>query len=52
MDPAVVTQRLDGNVGADLVAELEAVGDRFCRAEDAHRHPIDFVGFNPFAQRW
>ena len=51
MDAAVMTQRFDGNAGADLVSELEAVGDRFCRAEDAHRHPIDVVGFNLVAER-
>ncbi len=41
-------QRLHRHVDADLVAELEAVGDGLCHAEDAHWNSGDVVLLDTF----
>jgi hypothetical protein len=47
---AVVAQRLDSHIQADLVSELEAIGDRFRGAIDAKRDPGDIVLFHAFSK--
>lgn len=43
MKAAVVAQRFDSHIQADLVAKLEAVDDRFCGTIDANWDPGDIV---------
>jgi len=48
---AVVPQRLQRHVEADLVPELEAVGDSLGRAEDTDSDPVDLMLLYARAQR-
>lgn len=45
---ALAAQRFQRNVQSELVAQLEAVGDRLLGPLHLHRHPIQRVRLDPF----
>jgi hypothetical protein len=53
---ALVSQRVfqgfDGNIGADLVAVFETIGNRLSGAVDADRNAFNGVRFEPFGERF
>jgi hypothetical protein len=46
--PAAIAERLKGNIKAYLVAILEAIRHRLCRAEYPHLHAFDHMLLDPY----
>ena len=48
MVPREILEGFDGNIYANLVAVLKAVGNRLGGGVDPYRHPFDEVRFDAF----